>query len=381
MKKILVVDDDSSVHKLLNHYLARMGHKMFFAETGREGLEMAIEKKPDLIILDIEMPGEMNGIGVLEFIKANKITENIPVVMLTVHNDFRYIKKAIQLDADDYILKPFKVGTLIGKTEALLRREEDSDWKELKPSQKKVLRITLSSMNGIYNWAQCKQGAPPFEDIKFAGEAIVKGIEDDEIDGVLKAIKEYSGETFVHSLRVAIYLMLFVRNLKNDKYRFSPEEIEDFAIGGLIHDLGKVDVPISILHKPDKFSPVEWAEIKKHVEYTEKILKEMPGVKKIPFEIATRHHEKWNGKGYPNGLKGGDIGVPGLMGVIVDAFEALIANRSYKKAMSPKEAIKTMSFWEGHFDDELFQRFKETILGKEEEMEKVEMEKGDLINT
>lgn len=374
MKKILVIDDDQAIHQLITHYLKKMGYQLLAAENGENGVSFAIEAKPDLIFLDIEMPGKMNGLGALEVIKANSNTEDIPIIMLTVRNDPFSVKKAMGLGADDYIVKPFKTGTLIGKLEILLSRKVEKSWQALKPIQEKILQVTLNGINGINDWAYSKGYDPPFQGIKDVGAVIIEGIEAGEIDGVLEAVRDHSSETFAHLIRVSIYLAIFARYLNQSQiHSFTAGEMEDFVVGGLLHDIGNIDVPLEILYKPEGFSEEEQKEMRKHVEHIENILNRIPGVRKIPFEIATRHHERWGGKGYPKGMQNDGIGIPGMMAAIVDVFEALTAVKSYKKGMSVEKALQEMSKFNGYFDKKLLKHFKDVILKKDKEKEEKEV--------
>ena len=144
------------------------------------------------------------------------------------------------------------MGTVVCKVEKFVNKWIVDRCENLNPAQQRVLNITLNTVDKIFNWARYQEGEAPSEDVRQAGLKMIEVIEDDEIEEVLEGVKEHSAETFVHSLRVAIYLILFARNLNKEKTRFTPNDILEFAMGGILHDLGKVKVPLKILHKPGR---------------------------------------------------------------------------------------------------------------------------------
>ncbi len=167
-------------------------------------------------------------------------------------------------------------------------------------------------------------------------------------------IKSRDEYTFQHSVGVATLLTSFARSA--DCY--SDDELEEIAIGGIIHDIGKVNVPDNILNKPDKLTDEEFVIMRQHVTYSREILAENEGFTQMQLDIALMHHERPDGKGYPLNLKADEISDIGAMGAIIDVYDALSTRRVYKEAWEPTLALKKMLEWgEGQFHQMWLMKF------------------------
>lgn len=173
----------------------------------------------------------------------------------------------------------------------------------------------------------------------------------------LARLKTHDEYTFQHSVSVCALMVAFARGLK-----LSREVIKEIAIGALLHDVGKAKVPDDILNKPGKLTDGEFDKMKSHVVQSKIILHNTPGISEIALDVAAQHHERFDGTGYPNKLKGQEISFYGQMGAIVDVYDAITSNRVYHKGMAPTDALKKLLEWSKfHFNPELVQAFIRTI--------------------
>ncbi|MBZ0104900.1 MAG: HD-GYP domain-containing protein [Sulfuricella denitrificans] len=173
----------------------------------------------------------------------------------------------------------------------------------------------------------------------------------------LARLKTHDEYTFQHSVSVCALMVAFARGLN-----LSRDIIKEIAIGALLHDVGKAKVPDSILNKPAKLTDAEFAKMKSHVVQSIIILQNTPGISQIALDVAGQHHERFDGTGYPNRLKGDEISLYGQMGAIVDVYDAITSERVYHKGMPPTEALRKLLEWSKfHFKPEMVQTFIRTL--------------------
>ncbi len=173
----------------------------------------------------------------------------------------------------------------------------------------------------------------------------------------LAHLKDHDNYTFQHSVSVCALMIAFARGLKLDR-----PIIKEIAMGALLHDVGKAKVPDEILNKPAKLTEAEFGKMKSHVVQSIIILQHTPGITQIMLDVAGQHHERHDGSGYPNGLKGDEISLYGKMGAIVDVYDALTSERVYKKGMPPTEALGKLLEWSSHhFDPEMVKLYIKTV--------------------
>lgn len=169
----------------------------------------------------------------------------------------------------------------------------------------------------------------------------------------LSLIKQKDEYTFTHSVNVGVFLISFARAIG-----MSEEETIQAGIGGMLHDIGKMKIPLEILNKPGKLTEEEFALMKRHALFSGEILRETPGVSQIAVDVAQQHHERFNGSGYPFNLGGDQLSQAGQMAAIVDVYDAITSNRCYHRGMNSSDALKKMYEWsKHHFDLALFQKF------------------------
>ena len=173
----------------------------------------------------------------------------------------------------------------------------------------------------------------------------------------LARLKEHDEYTFQHSVSVCVLMTSFARALELPR-----EIIHEIAIGALLHDVGKAKVADEILNKPAKLTDAEFAKMKNHVVQSKIILQATPGISNIALDVAAQHHERFDGTGYPNKLKGEEISLYGQMGAIVDVYDAITSNRVYHKGMPPTEALRKLLDWSAnHFEPRLVKAFIRSV--------------------
>ncbi|WP_416676284.1 response regulator [Egbenema bharatensis] len=309
--KILVVDDHPSSRMTAVALLSVEGYEVLEAEDGQAALNCVNEADPDLILLDVMMPG-MDGYEVCRRLKQEDHTRLIPIVFVTALNDRRARLHGIEVGGDDFLSKPFDQLELSARVKSLIRQKR---------------------LN---------------EDLDHASKVLFS---------IARTIERRDPNTGDHCERLVLRGKSFGEYL-----RLSRTEVRDLMWGGYLHDIGKVGIPDAVLLKTGKLSLEEWDVMRQHVLIGEQIcqpLRTMQGV--IP--IIRHHHERWDGSGYPDGLSGDAIPFLAQIFQLIDIYDALSHERPYKVAFTPKESLEIM-FQEtakGWRNPELMQKFAEFI--------------------
>jgi len=288
--RVLVVDDHPSSRVTAVALLSVEGYDVLEAESGPAAIETVISGNPDLILLDVMMPG-MDGFEVCRRLKQDEQTRLTPVVFVTALDDRRARLKGIEAGGDDFLTKPFDQLELSARVKSLIRQKR---------------------LN---------------EDLDHAEQVLFS---------IARTVESRDPNTGDHCERLVSRGKAFGEFLG-----LSRIEIRDLMWGGYLHDIGKVGIPDSILLKPGKFTPEEWVVMQQHVLIGEKIcqpLRTMRGV--VP--IIRHHHERWDGSGYPDGLVGDQIPYRAQIFQIIDIFDALTSERPYKKAFTLEEALRIL---------------------------------------
>ena len=216
----------------------------------------------------------------------------------------------------------------------------------------KAYSMAAETVRNLMNDARSGKELKP-EQAEQSAEQLIKSI--DKSPQTLNAvtrIKTRDEYTFQHSVGVAALLAGFVRD------KFSAAEVEEITIGGIVHDIGKIHVPDSILNKPDKLTDEEFVVMKKHVTFSREIFEECNNFTPMQTDITLMHHERPDGMGYPLGLQGDEISEIGYTGAVIDVYDALSTRRVYKKAWEPSQALKSMLEWgPGQFNQDVLMRF------------------------
>ena len=344
-KKIMAVDDEVKNLALLEAILSPLGYEVETAQSGKEALAKVEASPPDMILLDIMMP-DMTGYEVCKRLKAEESTQIIPVVMITALVDKESKVKGIEAGADDFLTKPVNKIELTARVKNLLKVKEYNDsikgWSRM--LQDKVVEQT----------ALLKES---FEQLQGAHTKLEKAHLDTLIR--LSVVAEYKDEdTANHIHRMSAYARIVAENM-----RLSEDQVRLIIHASPMHDVGKIGIPDHILLKPGELTPEEWSIMKSHTLIGDRILTDADDdFTKAGQVIALSHHEKWDGSGYPKGLKGEDIPLLGRITAISDVFDALTSKRPYKASMSNEKAFGIIEKSVGnHFDPGVGEAFFQGI--------------------
>jgi putative two-component system response regulator len=333
----MIVDDNIANLKVARNALAE-SYAVFTVPSAAKMFDLLERNKPHLLLLDIEMP-EMDGLETMRILKADPGTRDIPVIFLTVRDDPESEIEGLSLGAVDYISKPIMPRLLHKRVELHLTIEAQK--LRLREQAKKLedQGAELRHFNeNLQNMIEEQTGKV----LKLQG-AILRTVAD--------LVESRDDATGGHVARTQHGLKTLVDGLKDlGLYQHQIEEwdIDLMLQSSLLHDVGKIAVPDSILKKPGPLTKDEFEEIQKHtalgVKIIERIEAETPDSDFLKYAkvFAGTHHEKWDGSGYPNGLSGEDIPLPGRLMAIADVYDALISGRPYKKAFSHEEAIRSI---------------------------------------
>lgn len=318
--RVLVVDDEKLNRQVLFNHFSLEHYHVSLAENGIEALENLNEREYDLVFLDIMMP-KMSGYEVCKKIREKYNLFELPVLMLTAKNQPKDLVAGFEAGANDYVNKPFDKKELLSRTKTLLL---------LNHSIRDILKL-----NEEINETQSEM-------IYTLGEAA----------------EARSRETGYHVKRVAEYSYLLAI-----KSGFSQEEANMLKLVSPMHDIGKIAISDEILNKPGKLTPQEFEIIKTHVEIGYNLInKSNRKMLKLASVIAYEHHEKYNGTGYPRGLKGEEISIYGRILALADVFDALASDRVYKKAWEMDRILELIKNERGnHFDPHLVDIFFENL--------------------
>ncbi len=328
---ILIVDDVPKNLLVLGSILSSKGYHFTPACSGEQALKIIEKRPPDLILLDVMMP-DMDGYEVSETLKESSETKEIPIIFLTARVEPEDIVKGFEAGGVDYITKPFNPTELLARIRTHL---------ELRQARKE-----LSKQNIILE-KKIKERTKELYDSRV------------EVAHRLVFAAEYKDpETGSHIRRMSHYSALIAR-----AYGLNEKECEQILIASSMHDLGKIGIPDNILLKPGKLEKDEWEIMKTHSNIGAKILANSNSTLiKAAQIIAISHHEKWNGSGYPQGLKKEAIPLIGRITAVADVFDALTSRRPYKEAWSIDKAVEEIKAGkESHFDPELVDKFLESL--------------------
>ena len=312
-EKILIADDSAMNRAILTEMLGD-GYEILEAENGRQAVSiMQTNVDIDLLLLDIMMP-EMDGFDVLAMMNKYHWIDDIPVIMISAENASSYVERAYDLGATDYISRPFDM--------AIVRRRVINTLM-LYAKQKRLVRLVAEQV---------------YEKEKSNSTMI----------NILSHIVEFrNGESGLHVLHIQTATDILLRTLvrKSDKYNLNAADISLISTASALHDIGKINIPASILNKPGKLTKEEFDAMKTHTTTGAEILDKLPFQQESPlvktaYAICRWHHERWDGRGYPDGLKGEDIPIAAQVVAMADVYDALTSERCYKKAFGHDKAME-----------------------------------------
>jgi response regulator RpfG family c-di-GMP phosphodiesterase len=330
-REILIVDDDAQVREVLHQIFLSASYRCLLAANGAEGLDVFRAGRPPLIVTDLKMP-VMDGIALLEGVRRED--DDVAVIVLTGAPDVKTAIDSLKLGAYDFIMKPVNVDELLFAAErALERRQLLIERREYHALLERRIEEATRDLQAAY---------------RATLEALGSALDSRDIG------------TEAHSRRVHGYALATAR-----EYGVSQADIPDLEHGVLLHDIGKIGIPDSILLKTGPLTAEEWRTMRQHPDIGKRLIAGVPFLRgAIP--IIYCHHEKWDGSGYPQGLRGEEIPLGARIFSVVDAFDAMTFDRPYSKAIPFDAAYAEIKRCAGsHFDPavvEAFLRVPESVL-------------------
>ncbi|EXJ10989.1 MULTISPECIES: response regulator [Nitrincola] len=309
--KLLIVDDEPTNLQVLRHIL-QDEYRLVFARDGHKAISLAKEQQPDLILLDIMMP-DLDGLSVCRLLKSEHSTRSIPVIFVTALSDVDDEAIGFEAGGVDYITKPVSAAVVKARVK--------------------------THLNLVH-----------LDEIRETRLAIVQRLG--------RASEYKDNETGMHVIRMSHYSRVIARAAG-----FNEHDADDLLNAAPMHDVGKIGIPDSIIRKPGKLDADEWREMQRHAEIGAEIIgQDDSSLLQMARRIALYHHEKWDGSGYPEGLKGEAIPIEARIVAIADVFDALTSVRPYKKAWTVDDAVNLIVSESGkHFDPTLVDVFVQEI--------------------
>ncbi len=303
---VLVAEDDAANRALLSRLLERAGYRSIAVADGRDAIRAAVDEAPDLILLDVGLPG-LNGLDVCRRLRADPRTVALPIILVTGQTASRDVVAGLDAGADDFVRKPYDEAELMARVRSVMR----------------LARVT-AEMVGAH------------------------GV----IAALANAVEAKDSTTELHCQRLA-----GLAHQLGMSAGLEPASLKGLVFGALLHDIGKIGVSDAILNKPGPLSREEWAEMRLHPLIGERICEPLATASQFS-SIVRHHHERWDGAGYPDGLRGELIPMGARIVGLVDAFDAIIHERPYRAARSIEEAVEELRREAGaQFDPDLVRLF------------------------
>lgn len=314
-KSQILLVDDSKMNRMILAEILGDGYHILEAENGQECLEKlrAEARNIALVLLDINMP-VMDGFEVLKAMNANHTIEDIPVIMISSEDSDAAIRRSYELGASDYVNRPF---------DARIVSRRVTNTIKLYAKQRRLVQMVSDQIRAREN-------------------------NTDMLVGVLSHIVEFrNGESGLHVRHIRMITELLLHRLLeiSSRYSITAEQQDLIPLASALHDIGKIGIDEKILNKPGKLTPEEFEVMKTHSMLGAQILYDLDNFSEQPllqtaYEIARWHHERWDGRGYPDGLKGDEIPISAQLVSLADVYDALTSERCYKKAFSHEKAMQ-----------------------------------------
>ena len=312
--QILLVDDSAMSRMILKEILGG-DYSILEAENGQECLEKMQAEAGNiaLVLLDINMP-VMDGFEVLKAMNINHTIEDIPVIMISSDDSDAAIRRSYELGASDYVTRPFDARIVYRRVTNTIK---------LYAKQRRLVQMVSDQIRAREN-------------------------NTDMLVGVLSHIVEFrNGESGAHVRHIRIITELLLHRLLeiSSQYPITAEQQDNIPLASALHDIGKIGIDEKILNKPGKLTPEEFEVVKTHSILGAEMLHQLENFNEQPllqtaYEITRWHHERWDGRGYPDGLKGDEIPISAQLVALADVYDALTSERCYKKAFSHEKAVQ-----------------------------------------
>ena len=346
-KELIILVDDNTANLRIGKNVLAEKYAVATAPSADKLFSLLENNNPDLILLDVDMP-EMNGYEAIKILKAKDEIKNIPVIFLTGKTESGDELEGLSLGAIDYITKPFQPALLLKRIEVHLLVE----------AQRKTLEQQAGELKNFNDNLQ-KMVEEKTQNVLELQDALLK---------TMAEMVEYRDNiTGSHIERTQKGIKILLDELeKSGIYRDETKgwDVNLLLQSSQLHDVGKISIGDNILKKPDKLNDEEFEEMKKHTVFGEQVIERIESLAKgsdfLKYAkiFAASHHEKWDGSGYPRGLKGNEIPLLGRIMAIADVYDALISDRPYKKAFTHEEAVAIiLDGKEKHFDPILVDLF------------------------
>ena len=333
--QILLVDDSEMNRMMLSEILGQE-YRILEAKNGQECMEKLQEEAGDiaLVLLDINMP-EMDGFEVLRAMNANHTIEDTPVIMISSEDSEDAIRRSYELGASDYVNRPFDARIVYRRVTNIIK---------LYAKQRRLVQMVSDQIRAREN-------------------------DTDILVGVLSHIVEFrNGESGPHVRHIRTITELLLHHLLDisSRYPLTAEQQDHIPLASALHDIGKIAIDEKILNKPGRLTPEEFELVKTHSMRGADMLHDLDNFGEQPllqtaYEIARWHHERWDGRGYPDGLKGDEIPISAQLVSLADVYDALTSERCYKKAFSHEKAVQMIQNGEcGVFNPLLLQCLTDT---------------------
>ena len=343
-RQILIVDDSERNRSLLSEVL-QSDYRILEAPDGEKGLELLQEHLGDiaLVLLDINIPVK-DGFAVLQNMTRNHAIEDIPVIMISSDDSDAAIRKSYELGASDYVNRPFDARIVYRRVTNTIK---------LYAKQRRLVQMVSEQIRAREN-------------------------NTDMLVGVLSHLVEFrNGESGAHVRHIRIITELLLRRLLefSSRYSITAEQQDMIPLASALHDIGKIGIDEKILNKPGRLTPEEFEVMKTHSMLGAKMLHDLDNFAEQPllqtaYEIARWHHERWDGRGYPDGLKGDEIPISAQLVSLADVYDALTSERCYKKAFSHEKAVQMILNGEcGAFNPLLLQCLTDVQTDLKEELQ------------
>lgn len=313
-KSQILLVDDSAMNRMMLTEILRDSYHVLEAENGRECMEKLQAEAGNiaLVLLDINMP-VMDGFEVLKAMNANHTIEDIPVIMISSEDSDATIRRSYELGASDYVNRPFDARIVYRRVTNTIK---------LYAKQRRLVQMVSEQIRAREN-------------------------NTDMLVGVLSHIVEFrNGESGAHVRHIRIITELLLRRLlESSRSSITAEQQDMIPLASALHDIGKIGIDEKILNKPGRLTPEEFEVMKTHSMLGAKMLHDLDNFAEQPllqtaYEIARWHHERWDGRGYPDGLKGDEIPISAQLVSLADVYDALTSERCYKKAFSHEKAVQ-----------------------------------------